>query len=275
MKEGPRKRDILSRPASKKAAARPRSAPRNEPKPVPVPLPEGVRHQRAGETTERSAHLEKLKQLFEAAPISRYLGMTLSYCENGVARVRLPFRAEFEESHGVIHGGLIGLLADTAGNFAVGSVSPGSTVQDGGVQDELAGGSPGRPAHHRRGRPQGTLARHLPARGRWGQRPCGGHRAGHLCPPGCLAICTCLLPWCITLDNSKGISRLRFWCKNSRVNGINDLPVFMHQGIEDPAHKKALLKLRRRAQRSSAMQQLTAQIPEAELFLQGAFDKGE
>ena len=86
MKEGPGKRDILSRPASKKAAARPRSAPRNEPKPVPVPLSEGVRHQRVGETTERSAHLEKLKQLFEAAPISRYLGMTLSYCENGVAR---------------------------------------------------------------------------------------------------------------------------------------------------------------------------------------------
>ena len=45
--------------------------------------------------------------------------------------------------------------------------------------------------------------------------------------------------------------------------------------VEDPAHKKALLKLRRRAQSSSAMQQLTAQIPEAELFLQGAFDKGE
>ena len=39
------------------------------------------------------------------------------------------------------------------------------------------------------------------------------------------------VPWCITLDNSKGISRLRFWAKKSRVNGINDLPVFMHQGI--------------------------------------------
>ncbi len=99
------------------------------PSPCRFLLPESVRHQRVGETTERSAHLEKLKQLFEAAPISRYLGMTLSYCENGVARVRLPFRAEFEERHGVIHGGLIGLLADTAGNFAVGSVSPGSTVK--------------------------------------------------------------------------------------------------------------------------------------------------
>ena len=46
------------------------------------------------------------------------------------------------------------------------------------------------------------------------------------------------LPWCITLDNSKGISRLRFWAKNSRVNGINDLPVFMHQGtsgLDQPA----------------------------------------
>ncbi len=55
--------------------------------------------------------------------------MTLGYCENGVARVRLPFRAEFEEKYGVIHGGLTGLLADTSGNFAVGSVSPGSTVK--------------------------------------------------------------------------------------------------------------------------------------------------
>ena len=109
--------------------------------------PEGVGHQRVGETTERStpAHLEKLKQLFEAAPISRYLGMTLSYCENGVARVRLPFRAKFEERHGVIHGGLTGLLADTAGNFAVGSVSPGSRVKTvefkmsllAGVQEDL------------------------------------------------------------------------------------------------------------------------------------------
>ena len=42
--------------------------------------------------------------------------------------------------------------------------------------------------------------------------------------------CGDAVPWCITLDNSKGISRLRFWTKNSRVNGINDLPVFVHQG---------------------------------------------
>jgi uncharacterized protein (TIGR00369 family) len=115
----PSTKPVLSRPVASEAP----------PRLVPVPLPEGVRPQRLGEPNERSAHLEKLKQLFESAPISRYLGMTLGYCENGVARVRLPFRKDFEEGHGVIHGGLIGLLGDTAGNFAVGSVSPGSTVK--------------------------------------------------------------------------------------------------------------------------------------------------
>ena len=122
--------------SNKRLATKPRVSRHPAPAPesktptlVPVPLPGGVRPERAGEGSERSAHLEKIKQLFDSAPISRYLGMSLGYCENGVARVRLPFRRDFEEGHGVIHGGLIGLLGDTAGNFAVASVSPGSTVK--------------------------------------------------------------------------------------------------------------------------------------------------
>ena len=133
---------------SVKAAKKPvksaaKSPPAPPPKLVPVPFPEGLRPQRGPETNERSAHLEKLKQLFESAPISHSLGMSLGYCENGVARVRLPFRREFEEGHGVIHGGLIGLLADTAGNFAVGSVSPGSTVKTVEVKISLLAGVQG------------------------------------------------------------------------------------------------------------------------------------
>ncbi len=117
------------RPVPIRAKRSAKSAVEQKPALVPVPLPEGVRPQRSGESNERSAHLDKLKQMFDAAPISRYLGMALGYCENGVSRVRLPFRKDFEEGHGVIHGGLIGLLADTAGNFSVASVSPGSTVK--------------------------------------------------------------------------------------------------------------------------------------------------
>lgn len=123
------KKSAASKSSKKRNLANRTITPDDAPLLVPVPLPEGVRTERLGEPNERSAHLEKLKQLFESAPISRALGMTLGYCENGVARVRLPFRKDFEEGHGVIHGGLIGLLGDTAGNFAVGSVSPGSTVK--------------------------------------------------------------------------------------------------------------------------------------------------
>ncbi|HSF20195.1 MAG TPA: IS21 family transposase [Vicinamibacteria bacterium] len=45
--------------------------------------------------------------------------------------------------------------------------------------------------------------------------------------------------------------------------------------IEDPAHRKALMELRRRAQSSSAMEQLRTLVPEAERFVQDAFEKGE
>lgn len=45
--------------------------------------------------------------------------------------------------------------------------------------------------------------------------------------------------------------------------------------IENPKHKKALLALRRNAQSSSDMEQLAARLPEAKLFVERAFDKGE
>ena len=56
-------------------------------------------------------------------------------------------------------------------------------------------------------------------------------------------LCGFLLPWCITLDNSKGISRLRFWAKKRRVNGINDLPVFMHKA-EKQRRRRSTWRLR-------------------------------
>ena len=60
------------------------------------------------------------------------------------------------------------------------------------------------------------------------------------------------VPWCITLDNSKGISRLRFWAKNSRVNGINDLPVFMHQGNSSTLNTSFIERLNLTIRQSSA-----------------------
>ena len=69
-----------------------------------------------------------LKERLRDAPISRFPGHRLVACQNGRAEVRLPYRAEFQQSYGVVHGGLIATLADTAGFFAAASVSRENVV---------------------------------------------------------------------------------------------------------------------------------------------------
>src|SRR3990170_7681840 len=80
-------RQVRTKPEAAKQQPKPppvKSPTPPSPKLVPVPFPGGFRPQKGPEMNERSAHLEKLKQLFESAPISRHLGMSLGYCENGV-----------------------------------------------------------------------------------------------------------------------------------------------------------------------------------------------
>jgi uncharacterized protein (TIGR00369 family) len=52
------------------------------------------------------------------AKISRFVGQKLEVLEEGVCKITLPFRDEFEQTFGVVHGGIISLIADTAGYFA-------------------------------------------------------------------------------------------------------------------------------------------------------------
>jgi len=56
--------------------------------------------------------------LFRSAKISRFIGQKLEILEEGVVKISLPYRDHFEQTFGVIHGGIITLIADTAGYFA-------------------------------------------------------------------------------------------------------------------------------------------------------------
>lgn len=48
-----------------------------------------------------------------------------------------------------------------------------------------------------------------------------------------------------------------------------------HELVEDPAHRQALLELKRKAQGSTASGRLAALVPESHAFLQAAFERGE
>ena len=72
------------------------------------------------------------RQFMQALPHSQALGMTLDRMEGGVAVVSMPYDARFvgDPATGVIHGGAVSALMDTASGAAVmcHPASPGSTA---------------------------------------------------------------------------------------------------------------------------------------------------
>src|SRR4030088_1664801 len=58
------------------------------------------------------------------SPVYSWLGLRVVTTEDGTATVELPTRGEMTNSSGVIHGGFIGLLADSAMGRAMASVLP-------------------------------------------------------------------------------------------------------------------------------------------------------
>jgi len=65
-----------------------------------------------------SAAFEIWEERFKISKISRFVGQKLEILEEGVSKVSLPFRDDFEQIFGVVHGGFVTLIADTAGYFA-------------------------------------------------------------------------------------------------------------------------------------------------------------
>ena len=65
-----------------------------------------------------SSKFEIWEERAKIAKISRFIGQTLEVLEEGVCKITLPYRSDFEQTFGVIHGGIITLIADTAGYFA-------------------------------------------------------------------------------------------------------------------------------------------------------------
>lgn len=75
---------------------------------------------------------EKAKKLFkmvENAPYYQLLKICLEKIDEGFARFRLPFQRELTQGFGVVHGGAIATLADTAVAYALLSlIQPGERV---------------------------------------------------------------------------------------------------------------------------------------------------
>lgn len=57
-----------------------------------------------------------------SGPFTQFLGMQIASMQGGVAQLHLPLRAEFLNSSGIVHGGVISALIDSAAGAAAFSV---------------------------------------------------------------------------------------------------------------------------------------------------------
>jgi uncharacterized protein (TIGR00369 family) len=67
---------------------------------------------------KRNPSFDVWEERAKIAKISRFIGQKLEVLEEGVCKIALPFSENFEQTFGVVHGGLITLIADTSGYFA-------------------------------------------------------------------------------------------------------------------------------------------------------------
>lgn len=71
-----------------------------------------------------SAHVERLSQALDSVPFAKFLGIELEEIDAGVATLSFEIKPELKQNHGVVHGGAIASLIDSATAFAIISLLP-------------------------------------------------------------------------------------------------------------------------------------------------------
>jgi len=77
---------------------------------------------KAGKLT--AAQLERIQKALDSLPFAKLIGIELDQIDAGVATLGLMVRNDLMQNNGVVHGGAIASLIDTATAFAIVSVLP-------------------------------------------------------------------------------------------------------------------------------------------------------
>src|SRR5260221_2907345 len=70
--------------------------------------------------------MEHVRDSFGRQKAMTLIGATLARVERGATEIALPYRAELTQQKGFVHGGIIGMIADSAAGYAAYSLMPAS-----------------------------------------------------------------------------------------------------------------------------------------------------
>ncbi len=70
--------------------------------------------------------MEHVRDSFARQKAMTLIGASLASIEAGASEIRLPYRADLTQQKGFVHGGIVGMIADTACGYAAYSLMPKS-----------------------------------------------------------------------------------------------------------------------------------------------------
>ncbi len=66
----------------------------------------------------------RVRASFDLQQAMALIGAELAVVEPGYVEIHLPHRAEVTQQHGYIHGGVVGMIADSAAGYAANTLTP-------------------------------------------------------------------------------------------------------------------------------------------------------
>jgi len=70
--------------------------------------------------------MEHVRDSFARQKAMALIGASLAVVEPGASEIRLPYREDLTQQKGFVHGGIIGMIADSAAGYAAYSLMPRS-----------------------------------------------------------------------------------------------------------------------------------------------------
>lgn len=72
-------------------------------------------------------YADRVRSSFGMQQAMRLIGAELAELEPGFAEIHLPHRPEITQQHGYVHGGVVGMIADSAAGYAANTLTPQDT----------------------------------------------------------------------------------------------------------------------------------------------------
>ena len=72
-------------------------------------------------------YAERVRASFALQQAMRLIGAEIPVVEPGYTEIHLPFKAEISQQHGFVHGGVVGMIADSAAGYAANTLTPADT----------------------------------------------------------------------------------------------------------------------------------------------------